>query len=214
MDPSSEFSRRIAPFFSEGDQLVRAWITDKNGVPEAIIENPSDYNKGGVANLLEYLKDLANCLLVQFDPDLNSDTWMDFIFHQHFGLPRWPGETNQEWAQRVSDFVLAPKLSPASIIFFTRPYSATEPEILEGLESAAFAGRCYAGVGRTGIIQTPGYKYGTWMFPARARSTSSAVYTLTIRLTDTANADLEKLAEIMRRWVHPGIRWKVLIDQT
>ena len=193
---------------------MRAWISDKRGVPEPTVENPSDYNKGGIANLLEYMKDLANTLLVQFNPDVNSDAWMEFIFHKHFGLPRWTGETNEEWAQRVSDFVLGAKLSPASIIFYTRPYSTTEPEILEGLKNAAFAGRCYAGVGRTGIIQTPGYKLNTWMFPARARSTSSAVYTLTLKLTDTASADLEKLAEIMRRWVHPAIRWKALIDRS
>lgn len=209
-----KFVERTEPVFSQEDPLVRAWIADRNGVPAAIINDPRDYNRGALANLLEYLHDLALTLRDQTDMRKASGEWLDLILHTHIGLPRHSGESNEDWVKRVQDYILAPKLSPAAIIAATRKFSSTEPVIQESNRDAAFAGLSFAGVATRFRNTTPGKKFDWIVFPALARNSSDSAFSFTLVLGDLQNSDLPALFELMERWVHPGIEWRIEVIRT
>ncbi len=117
--------------------IYKALIANKDNVVPPNPDNPSDLDIGAIANNLEWLRLLSKGLLNQLNWNDASTKYLNLTFHEHLGIVRYAGENDADYVQRVVNFMVAPKVSEASIIFYMIPYSSPGfPQLITGGETA------------------------------------------------------------------------------
>ncbi len=195
------------------DEIYKSLISDKEGTPESDPVNPVDLNIGATAGILEWNRRIAKSLLTQLFFDQSEGMFLDLIAHKYIGMPRGGGESDTEYRNRIMDVILGHKVSPASIIFYSRPYSSKEPIIYEGSQGAAYAGLSYAGVYDEMLIEhsEKPQMIGQWVFPAMAIRVEGSDCFFVLFLEDTDPADLPMLVDKLNRLIAAGVEYEIRI---
>lgn len=191
------------------DPVFRALIADSAGVENPTISDPRDFNCGAVAEMLEWNRRLAAGLEKQLDISQASGIWLDYAIHVHVGLPRFSGETDSQYVERISEYLIGPKCSPGAIVAFFRRYSpGGEPFIYEGESDSAFADASFAGE-YTGFWLADGSAY---VFPAIACGSDSQAFYFQLFLYGTPAADIAAVIEAINRYKMAGVEAQVYIQ--
>lgn len=202
----------LQAIFSKNDPIYKSFISNSEGVPEALINNPMDFNIGVFAGFLEWNRQLTLNLIDQLDLTKAEGKFLNFLARELIKISRFAGESDAEWVTRIQAYTIRAKVSPASIIFHTRPFSTTEPIIQEGPQDGAFAGLSFAGISTEFRNETPGQEFDHFVFPAISINTEQAAYFFILILTETDPADIPKLFDLMDRWVAGGVQYEIRIN--
>ncbi len=206
-----QLNRYLQAIFNTNDVIYKSAVADKDGVPAGVINKPTDFNSGQIANVLEYLRGLSKDLLKQIFLDQAEGKYLDLIAQDNIGLTRYAGESDVDFVARIQKFLIADKISKAAIIFCMRPFSSPgEPVILEGEQDAAYATFSFAGVYSTFQIAAPPVYLNHFVFPAISRSQQSAFF-FVIQLENTPAADIFKVIDLLNRIVAAGIVFEIQI---
>lgn len=206
-------NKYLKALFDVNDSIYKSFISDKDGVQESTIADPIDFNLGAIANVLEWNRQLTKSLLKQIRLDLAEGRFLNLIAHDHIGIVRYDGETDLEYKTRIQNFIIAHKVSPASIIFYTRPFSSPgEPVIIEGQQDSAFADVSFSDNYTSFQNQTPGDEFLHWIFPAIATSSGASAYFFILILQNTASEDIPKVIDLVNRWIASGIDYEIHIE--
>lgn len=206
------FDKYLRALHDVSDPMYQSLVSDVTGVPAGTIDSPMDYNKGAVASVFEWERQLALCLMQQLVLTTATGKFLDLMLHDHVGIVRFEGDTDTEYQDHARNYIIAHKVSRASIIFYTRPYSSPgEPEILDGADDAAFADVSYSDV-YTGFEATSTGPFdGWWVFPALSSGIGGTAYFFVLRLENTASGDIAKVVDLVNRWIASGIRYELQI---
>lgn len=98
----------------------------------------NEINTGAISNALEYTRRLAFYLIDQMNIQIGSDSWLEYIGKDIFGIEKLAGETDTEYSQRIVDEVFKVKCSPLAIQSILEPY-ADSITIIDGNNTGAFA---------------------------------------------------------------------------
>ena len=201
----------LVAIFDTDHEIYKSLISDVNGIPKPTIENPMDYNNGAIAGSLEWVRQLSLDLAQQIFLNKAEGKFLDYMVHDHIGLVRFENESDPDYQARVKDYIIAHKVSRAAIIFYARPYSTTEPEILDGSDDTAFADVTFSDVYNSfQSEQTAGPFVNWWVLPALT-TTGSSAYFFIIRLMDTATEDIAKVLDMLEKWHAAGIEYELQI---
>jgi hypothetical protein len=209
---SETLNKYLRAIFDVEDSIYKSIISDSSGVPAGTINNPMDYNIGAIAGMLEWMRNLSIDLVDQLFLNLAEGKWLDFIAHRHIGIVRYSGESDVDYISRIQKFIMADKVSPASIIYYTTPFSSPgAPQILEGEVDAAFAYASFSDNYDLFQNQSPGPQNNWWIMPAIPVGASSVAFFFVLRLENTSSADIEKVIDIVDRWKAEGIGYRIQI---
>lgn len=192
-------------------EIYKSVISDENGIASPTVNNPMDYNIGAIAGVLEWNRNLTLSLINQLFLNQATGKFLNLQAHDQIGIVRYYGESDVDYAKRVADFIIAPKISPASIIYYLRPYSEDEPIILEGRQDSMFADVSFSDNITEFQIETPGQYFEHWVSPAIAGSAATLSYYFIVILKNTLSGDVQKVMDIIDRWVASGINYEVQI---
>ena len=105
----------------------------------------NDINTGAISNSLEYARRLANYLIDQLDLRLTSDSWLDFIGGEIYGILRVPGETDDDYAYRlrIVATLTTVKCTPIGIEQALLRYG-DNIRVIDGIDDGAFADVSFA----------------------------------------------------------------------
>lgn len=202
----------LRSLFNIEDPIYKAIICDKDGVPEATISKPIDFNIGAITNELEYLRRLQIDLLKQIFIDQASDEFLKYQLENFFGSLKLEDEDNATWVNRTISLVFQPRISKASIIVALRPYSSMEPEIVSGGGDSAFADVSFADRYIRYDTTVDGEVFT--VYPAFAQTDSSSFYSIVIILYDTPSINLYTVSDIINQYIAAGISFKIEIRQS
>lgn len=200
----------LKALFDVDDAIYKSLISDVDGIPEVSIIDPVDFNNGALAGMIEWIRQLSITLKDQLFLDTVTGAFLDLMVHFYIGIVRYESESDSDYVDRVRNFIIAPKCSPASIIYYCRPFSSQEPEILE-MDDTAFSDVSYSDnytsfqLDMTGDIEN-----NHWVLAGIADSSSSA-YSFILRLYNTASADIVKVVDLVNRWIAGGIDYEIQI---
>jgi len=198
------------------DPMYRAVWARSDVTPPANPTNPNDLDIGAVSNLFEWTRKLSLCLLDQLNIQKAESVWLEFIAWDLMDIPRYKNETDEEWRNRIAEFVLAPKKSRAAIINIMRQFSpGGEPQLLSGEVDSAFADVTYSDFYQSVQLDMPGTLFdGVWVLPALAAASNSNVYFFRLRLFDTPEEDSAAVVDYVDRWKASGIDYDIVIEVT
>lgn len=200
-------------FFDWDDPVFKSLVSNPAGVPEPTITNPMHFNIGYMANLLEWNRKLVLKLLTQLDLTQAESQYLDLIAHKHLGITRYSGETNAEFVARIQVFVIAHKVSPASIIYHTKQFSSPgDPVLLEGPLDSAFADVTFTDNYQTFQNQAPGDDYLWWVQPAITVGADGGLFFFILILQNTPDADIPKVIDLVDRLIAAGVNYQIQIE--
>jgi hypothetical protein len=162
--------------------------------------------------MLEWVRLLSKGLQNQLDLTLAATKYLNFIIQGLIGIARYESESDSDYLDRAVTFIIARKVSEASIIYYTIPFSSPGlPQILDGTETA-FADVSFSDNYSEFQNKTPGSpEFDHWIFPAIATSSSGGAYFFILRLENTVAADIIKVVDLVNRWIAAGIRYEIQI---
>lgn len=176
------------------------------------LSQPQNLNLGAIGSTLEWIRKLSISLLAQLSLTTAEDKFLDFMIHDHIGIVRFENETDSEYRERVRNYIIAYKVSRAAIIYHTRPYSNPgEPQLLDGVDDAAFADVSFSDVYTKFRNTQAGPFYDWWVFPAITTSVGGSAYFFVLRLENTDSADIAKVIDLVNRWIASGIAYELQI---
>lgn len=194
------------------DPVYKSLVSDIDGVPEITINDPMDFNNGAIAGCLEWIRQLSIGLLKQICLSTAEGKYLDYMVHNHINLVKFQNETDTAYRERVRNYIIAPKISRASIIYYSRPFSSPgEPQILDGVDDAAFADVSFSDVYTSFQNQGLGLENNYWVFPALTTSISGSAYFFVLRLENTVSSDIVKVVDLIDRWIAAGIAYEIQI---
>ena len=199
----------LKAIYDTEDEIYRSFMADIDGVPEDTITVPMDYNIGAIASALEYLRQSTKLFVRQMFFNEAEGEWLDLILVDYFGLMRKDGEDDTEWATRVRDVIIGPKMSNAAIIYNTRQYSDSEPEIVVGDLDAAFADVTFSDAYDDAFVDSDS---GEYVMPAIMRSHAAGTYYFRLLLEGTSDDDLIDVVNTVNSLIAAGIEYEVVIS--
>lgn len=123
--------------FDVNHPIYQAFIANSANTPPGSPANPSDLDIGAIANMLEWVRLLGKGLQNQLDLEQASTKYLNLTLHELMDIVRYEGENDTDYLARAITFIIAPKVSQASIIFHSIPYSSPGlPQIIIGGETA------------------------------------------------------------------------------
>lgn len=204
---------KYMPQFDKTDAVYKAFISDPDGIANPMINTPKDYNKGGIANLLEWLYKYSLELKKQIYLNLAETNWIDYIAGNFIGINRYEGENDADYVNRIKQFLMDKKISPASIIYATIPFSSPGlPVLYEGESSGAYADISYAGCYIEFFNTAPGPDQNNWVLPAISIGQQGGLFNFVLILQNTDTADIYKVLDIVQRWKAGGITFQIIIE--
>lgn len=200
-------NKHLGQVLDTDNALYKSLISDPEGTPAGTVNNPTDYNIGVLAGMLEWNRDLTKTLVKQLDLTQATGKYLDFIAHDHLGIFRHASESDTDFVTRIQDYIVGAKVSPGAIIYHMRKFSSTEPQILEGEQDGAFADVSFSDVyqGFRDVVDN------LFVFPALTVGSDSQAFFFILILEDTAAADVTALFEELERLVAAGIEYEVQI---
>lgn len=205
-------NKYLRALYETDDPIYKSLVADVDGIPAGTINNPQDYNAGAVANMLEFVRQLSLCLIDQLFLDRASGKYLTLTTHEIIGIVKFEGESNSVFVSRIQDYILGYKVSRAAIIFYTRPFSSPgEPQILDGLDDAAFADVSYSDNNTMFQLGVNPPFTNWWVLPGVTISEQGASYFFVLRLENTASADIVKVVDLVNRWKGDGIGYEIQI---
>lgn len=201
----------LAPIFETDDPIFKSVVADTTLPPEVIVTNPNQYNAGAIGNQIEYLRRLGLFYLTQLLLENAEGKFLDYMAFELIGIVRYTGENDADFIARLQKFILAPKVSPASIIMCLRPFSNSEPIIIEGLQDTAFADVTYSDNYRVFKVVTPGPEFDFFVQPAISAGPGDGGFFFLVTLDGTNQADIFKVLDILNRWIAAGVIYEVEI---
>lgn len=199
----------LKTLFNVNDPIYKAIVCDKDGIPEATITKPSDFNLGAITDQLEYLRRLQIDLLKQMFIDQASGEFLKYSLENFFRSLRLQVETDEDWIQRTISLIFQPRVSRASIIFALRPYSSQEPEIISGGGDAMFADVSFAGRYKKYNTMYNGKNFS--VYPSIAQTAGSAFFSIVIILYGTSANQLYSVADLINQYIAAGINYTIEI---
>jgi len=213
MSSVADIINKYMPQWDKLDPVYKALVSDPDGVAAGVITTPKDYNKGGIANVLEWLFKFSIELRAQMFLDQAETDWLNYTAESFFGIIRYENENDADYVARIKKFILAKKLSPASIIYATIPYSSPGlPVMYEGESDGAYADISYAGNIKRFFNTAPGPDNNNWVLPAITIGQNGGLFNFVLILQNTAPADIRKVLDIVNRWKAGGITYQVQIE--
>ncbi len=205
-------NKYLKPKFDVTHAIYTALISNSANTPPGSPSKPSDLNIGAIANILEWTRLLSKGLLNQLDLTLASTKYLNYTIQDLIGIVRFESEIDADYLQRTVNYIIAPKVSEASIIYYTIPFSSPGlPQILDGTETA-FSDVSFSDNYSEFQNKTPGSpEYDYWIFPALSNENSGGAYFFILRLENTATADIIKTVDLVNRWIAAGIRYEIQI---
>lgn len=209
---SENLNRYLEQIFDTEDSIYKAIFSDITGISAGIINVPNDYDIGAIANLLEWNRNLSKSLLLMLNLQNAIGIWLDLIAHVHLGLVRFPEESDIDYKNRIINYIIAPKKSPASIVYYTIPFSNPGlPQLIESPSDIAYSDVTYASFYKK-FKQTGGQFDQWWILPAIAFSESASSYFFVLVLQNTNVDDVPKLVDLVNRWKTSGINYEIRIE--
>lgn len=198
--------------FDIDHSIYKAFISNAVNTPPASPTDPSNLDIGAIANTLEWVRLLSKGLQNQLDLTLANTKYLNLIIQDHVGIVRADGESDSDYLDRAVDYMIAPKVSVASIIYHTIPYSSPgPPQIIDGTETA-FADVSFSDNYSEFQNLTPGSpEYGYYIFPALAAESYGGAYFFVLQLENTAATDIPAVVDLVNRWIAAGIRYEIQI---
>lgn len=210
---ATEVSKYLKELLDDNDPFFKIVLGDKEATPPNIINTPNDYDIGMVANFLEWNRQLTISLLKQLVITSAQGKFLDFILHTHCNIVRLQNELDADYVDRAVNYIIGQKISPASIIHFTKKFSRPGiPKIYEGALDSAFADVCFASYYDKFRVTDPNSPYFLWNFvPAITRSVSSSVYFFVLELQNLTVAEIPELLDTVNRWRASGIDYEIRV---
>lgn len=198
--------------FDTNHPIYKALIANASNTPPASPAKPSELDIGAIANMLEWTRLLGLGLKNQLDLEQSDTKYLNLILHELMDIVRYDGENDADYLERAINFVIAPKVSEASIIFYTIPYSSPGiPQIIIGGETA-FADVTFSDNYTELQNATPGSpELNHWIFPAIATDGFAAAYFFILRLENTNIDDIVEVVDTVNRWIAAGINYEIQI---
>ena len=116
-------NNNLSTLYDIEDPIYKSLICDKDGTIPATITKPTDIDIGAIASQIEYLRQLAICLVRQMFIDEATGEFLEFQLNEYFASLQLEDETEAEWVQRAIATVFQQKVSRATIIYSLRPYN-------------------------------------------------------------------------------------------
>lgn len=206
-------TKYLKALMSANDPIFKSVIADKDGTPEVIILKPMDYGKGAVANVLEWLRNMAGgdgSMIDQLFIDKADTKWLDYTVQVYMGIDRFESETDAELVARIRKYVTSPKMSPASLILALREFSTAEPVILESEKDTAFSDVTFSDQYKLFKV-IGGLEDGNWVQPAIAGPALGGGPFFVVIITDAAPEDYNKVIDVVERWRPVGVAYEVQV---
>ena len=213
---ADKLNQFLKALYDVEDPTYKVLVADPGGTPEVTIVNPIDLNLGVIADLLEWNRLLTITFLKQLFFDQTQGKFLDLIAHDHFGLIRASGESDSVYIDRVKNIILGRKISPASIIVNTTPYSSPNPPIIiEGDQEQMYADvsftEYYQDSFQVLISTSAKYPVGDWVLPAIAFSFDAGAFFFILILEIIDSNDLPAVIDIVDRHIAAGIDYEIWI---
>ena len=206
-------NNNLSTLYDIEDPIYKSLICDKDGTIPATITKPTDIDIGAIASQIEYLRQLAICLVRQMFIDEATGEFLEFQLNEYFASLQLEDETEAEWVQRAIATVFQQKVSRATIIYSLRPYSTQEPEITNVIQESAFADFSFADVYTSGSYTMADGTLVSWT-PAIAENFASSFFTIKITLYNTSSDDIWTVQNILRKILAAGISYILVIQYT
>jgi len=212
----SEKFNSYLKMFNHNDPIYKSVFCDKNGIENATIINPKDLNIGAIASMLEYNRRLTISLRKQIFLNQAVGDILDDFCYTIFGLQRIQGETDAQFSDRVTRYILSNKVSPAAIINVLKNYSSQMPEIIEGQLDAAFADVTFATRYKSmqQCLDTNSVYYGWWIMPAIPIGTDGGEFYFTVIMYDLEPQNILTVIEIINDFKVAGVGYGIEIVYT
>lgn len=212
MTIAETFNKYLRALYDTEDALYKILIADPNGVPAPVVTQPQDVHIGAIASTFEWVRQLAKSLVLQLFLNQATGKFLDFLVHNHIGIVRYEGESDDSYRHRVQVYIIAPKVSRAAILYYTRPFSSPNPPaILDGLDDAPYADLTFADVYESFQNEAPGPEYLYWVFPAITLPVSASAYFFILQLENTPLSEVPAVLNLVDRWVAGGISYEIQI---
>jgi hypothetical protein len=210
---ADQVSKYLESILNVEDNLFKILLADTESNYDPIILTPNNYNIGMLSNFLEWNRQLTISLLKQIVITSATGKFIDFILHKHCDIVRLENESDEDYKTRASNYIIAPKISPASIIHYTKKFSRPGiPKIFSGSLDSAFSDVCFASYYNKTIINDPNSVYNQWnIVPAITRSVASSVYFFTLELENLTSGEIPELIDTVNRWKASGIDYEVRV---
>lgn len=103
----------------------------------------NDINTGSISNALEYTKRLNDFLVDQLDLTTASDSWLDYIGENMYGIDRLGGESDADYSTRIIQKTVEVQCTVVAITNMLEDYG-DNVLIVEGIDDGAFADISFA----------------------------------------------------------------------
>lgn len=196
------------------DPIYRAIWARSEVVPPVNPTGPNDLDIGAVSNIFEWTRKLSRSLIDQLNLQNAEGVFLEFLAWEVMGIPRYKGETDDDWRRRIGEFLLNPKKSKAAIILIMRQFSpGGEPLVLSAETDSAFADVTYSDFYETVELDMPGTVFdGIYVLPAYTAGSNSNAYYFLLVLFDTPANRASWVLDYAERWKAAGIDYDVRIE--
>lgn len=211
MGTVAEILNKYLPMFDHNDRTYKSVISDVDGVPNATITKPTDFNIGAIANLLEYNRHLTIFLREQIYLNKAVGAFLDYFVSTIFNMYRYEGEDDTAFATRVAKYILAHRMSPASIIDAVKQYSSQLPEIIEGELDSAFADVTYSDNYTSFICanDSDSVYYRWWVLPAIPCGIDSGAFYFILVMYNLDPNNIAAVVDIVNNWKVAGVAYHI-----
>lgn len=198
--------------FDTRDAVYRSVVSNEDGVPNPTITKPTDFNIGAIADLLEWNRRLTISLQKQIFLNQASGNLLDEFCLTMFNIYRNEGETDAEFAERVRQYILSHRLSPASIIKAVERYSSLLPEIIEGQIDSAFSDVIFSDIYFSAwqhVEPAPDPYAGWWFLPAITCGADGGEFFFILVMYNLAPEDVLTVVDIVDEWKAAGVGYMI-----
>lgn len=126
------------------DPILKAFYSDKDGVPNLTITQSSDYNQGSLCNELKLARDWRAQLTLYYDISEAPGSYLDFLAGR-LGVGRFVGETDVNFYSRVLATLNGNKLTPFALRNILLIFSPNLVIIQEGTTGSGYLNRSFFG---------------------------------------------------------------------
>lgn len=210
---ANEVVKYLEALLDPNDDFFKIVLADKEAVPPNIVNTPSDYDIGMLSNFLEWNRQLAISLLKQLVITTAQGKFLDFILHTHCNIVRLSGELDEDYIDRAISYIIAPKVSPSTIIHYTKKFSRPGiPKIYEGSLDSMFSDVSFASYYDSIRVDDPDSPYYLWhIVPAITRSVQSSIYFFVLELQNLTMGEVPELIDTVNRWKASGIDYEIRV---